>query len=59
MKVEPAAPIPDDQLAGFVTRRDRLRQALVDGVFEPVAVAEPRLAALGGETGPTVPAAGS
>ncbi|MFQ5350912.1 MAG: peptidoglycan DD-metalloendopeptidase family protein, partial [Thermoanaerobaculia bacterium] len=35
MKVEPAPPIPDDQLAGFVDRRDRLRRALIDGVLEP------------------------
>ncbi len=59
MKVEPAPPIPDDQIAGFVARRDRLRQALIDGVLEPPPSADPRLAALGGQAAPAGPAAGS
>ena len=60
MKVEPAPPIPDDQLAGFSARRDRLRRALIDGVLEPpLPSAGARLAALEGETAPAAPAAGS
>ena len=60
MEVEPAPPIPEDQRAGFVIRRDRLRQALIDGVLESTQPAsEPRLAALGGDAAPAAPAAGS
>jgi hypothetical protein len=33
MKVEPAPPIPEEQRDGFALRRDRLRQALTDGVL--------------------------
>jgi murein DD-endopeptidase MepM/ murein hydrolase activator NlpD len=60
MKVEPAPPIPDDQLAGFVSRRDVLRRALNDGELEtPLPSTGPRLAALEGEAAPAAPAAGS
>ncbi len=60
MEVEPAPPIPDDQLPGFVDRRDRLRQALVDGVLQlPSPSDGARLAALDGQTPPSAPAAGS
>jgi murein DD-endopeptidase MepM/ murein hydrolase activator NlpD len=59
MKSEPAPPIPDEQLAGFMARRDRLRQALIDGVIEPQPDTEPRLASLGGRASRTAPAAGS
>jgi len=60
MKVEPAPPIPDDQLAGFVARRDVLRRALIDGELEtPLPSTRPRLAALEGEAAPAAPAAGS
>ncbi len=60
MKVEPAPPIPADQIAGFNDRRDRLRRALIDGVLEPpLHPAEPRLAALDGEAVVDTPAAGS
>lgn len=60
MKMEPAPPIHDDQRAGFVVRRDRLRQALIDGVLEsPNRLAEPRLAARDGDAVATAPAAGS
>jgi murein DD-endopeptidase MepM/ murein hydrolase activator NlpD len=56
MQVEPAPPIPEDQLAGFIARRDILRQSLIDGVLEPATA---RLAALEGRPAPVAPAAGS
>ena len=60
MKVEPAPPIPDDQIAGFVDRRDRLRQALLDGVLEPAPPSTgSRLAVVDGRADPAAPAAGS
>ena len=59
MKVEPAPPIPEAELASFLARRDRLRQALIDGVLELPPAAEPRLAALDRQAPPAAPAAGS
>jgi murein DD-endopeptidase MepM/ murein hydrolase activator NlpD len=60
MKVEPAPPIPAEQRAGFALRRDRLRQALTDGLLEPQPSADgPRVAALDRQTTQAGPAAGS
>lgn len=60
MKLEPAPPIPDDQLTDYLARRDRLRQALLDGVLESASEpAGPVLAVLDSEAVPPRPAAGS
>ena len=59
MKVEPAPPIPEEQIAEFLTRRDLLRQALVGGALDPSPPAKPRLAALAVSATPGKPAAGS
>ena len=59
MKVEPAPPIPDGEIAAYLARRDRLRLALGGGVLEPPPDDEPRIAALDGGDEPVGPAAGS
>ena len=60
MKVEPAPPIPDEQMIDFAARRDRLRLALIDGVLEPALEADgPRVAALDVAATPAAPASGS
>ena len=59
MKMEPAEPIPDERLGEYLTRRDRLRQALAGDGGEPAATREARLTTLERVPQPSRPAAGS
>jgi len=60
MEVEPAPPISEEQMPGFIARRDHLRQALTAGVPQPAPEqTAARLAARDAAAAASRPAAGS